>query len=70
MKQDEDDGYDEALVPLDYKETGLIVDDVLYDIIVNKLPDGVHAVAIVRILYDPIWPSLPRFRAVWFILHQ
>ena len=48
--KDEDDGYDEALVPVDYKESGLILDDVLYDIIVNGLPAGVYVVAVVRII--------------------
>ena len=45
---DEEDGYDEALCPLDFQTSGLILDDELNDIIVKKLPVGVHVVA----LYD------------------
>lgn len=44
---DEDDGYDEALVPLDFKHAGIILDDELNDIIVKALPPGVHVVALV-----------------------
>ena len=46
---DEDDGYDEALVPLDFKQAGMIRDDLLYDIIVKGLPPGVHVVALVSL---------------------
>jgi len=38
---DEDDGYDEALVPRDYQTNGCIRDDDLYDILIKDLPDGV-----------------------------
>jgi hypothetical protein len=47
LNGDEDDGFDEALVPLDYKQSGLIIDDDLYDIVVNGLPEGVHVIALV-----------------------
>ena len=40
---DEDDRYDEVLVPLDYKKKGMIVDDDLYDILIKKCPDKVHS---------------------------
>ncbi|KAL3913606.1 MAG: hypothetical protein SGARI_000574 [Bacillariaceae sp.] len=43
---DEDDGYDEALVPLDFKNAGLIIDDYLYELLVKQLPAGVHVVAV------------------------
>jgi hypothetical protein len=43
---DEDDGYDEALVPLDFEQAGLIIDDYLYEILVKQLPAGVHVVAV------------------------
>jgi metacaspase-1 len=48
LNGDEDDGYDEAMVPLDFKQAGLILDDDLYDIFVKGLPAGVHVVAVVR----------------------
>ncbi|RXW17553.1 hypothetical protein EST38_g8300 [Candolleomyces aberdarensis] len=37
---DEKDGIDEALCPVDYTDSGLIVDDVLHDILVKPLPRG------------------------------
>lgn len=45
---EEADGYDEALVPLDFQSNGMIRDDDLYDILVKGLPEGVHVVALVR----------------------
>ncbi len=47
LNGDEDDGYDEALVPLDFKSAGIILDDDLHDLIVKGLPPGVHVVALV-----------------------
>lgn len=44
---EEHDGYDEALVPLDYKENGMIRDDDLYEILVKPLGHGVHMVSLV-----------------------
>jgi hypothetical protein len=46
---EEEDGFDESLVPLDYQKKGMIRDDDLYDIIVKGMPDGVHVVCLVRI---------------------
>lgn len=40
---EEDDGYDETLVPLDYQQVGFIRDDDLFDILVKPLPEGVMA---------------------------
>lgn len=45
---DEDDGYDEVLVPLDFQEVGMIADDDLYRLLVKGLPQGVHVVSLVR----------------------
>jgi metacaspase-1 len=45
---DEDDGYDEAMLPVDFKGAGMILDDDLYEIFVKGLPQGVHVVAVVR----------------------
>jgi hypothetical protein len=51
MKDDdqgeEDDGYDEALCPLDYPTSGMIRDDDLFDILVKPMADGVHMVSLV-----------------------
>jgi hypothetical protein len=47
---EEEDGYDESLVPLDYQKKGMIRDDDLYEIIVKGMPVGVHVVCLVRIL--------------------
>jgi metacaspase-1 len=49
-ESDEGDGYDEALVPLDYKEKGMIRDDDLYDILVKPLAEGTHMVVLVSAL--------------------
>lgn len=38
---DEEDGFDETLVPLDYHEAGQIRDDTLYKELVGALPTGV-----------------------------
>ena len=54
LNGDEDDGYDEALVPLDFKRAGMILDDDLYDIFVKGLPAGVHVVAVVSRLGDSL----------------
>ncbi len=45
---DEDDGYDEALVPLDFQESDMIRDDDLYDILIKPLASGVHVFSLVR----------------------
>jgi Caspase domain len=44
---DEEDGYDEALVPSDYTSAGIILDDDLYEILVKNLVGGVHVVSVV-----------------------
>ena len=44
---DEADGYDETLVPVDYLENGMIVDDDLYEIIVKGMPEGVVCFSVV-----------------------
>lgn len=39
---DEEDGFDEAIVPVDYATAGVIIDDELYDVLVRPLPQGVR----------------------------
>ncbi|KAI9829588.1 MAG: hypothetical protein M1819_006093 [Sarea resinae] len=43
---DEDDGYDEVIYPVDFRQTGHIVDDLMHDIMVKPLQPGVRLTAI------------------------
>ncbi|KAI9296014.1 peptidase C14, partial [Neoconidiobolus thromboides FSU 785] len=43
---DEEDGFDETILPLDYEEKGQITDDLLFDILIRDLPKGVRLTAI------------------------
>ncbi|GAA6042642.1 hypothetical protein JCM8097_008263 [Rhodosporidiobolus ruineniae] len=43
---DEDDGYDETIYPLDFKQAGQIVDDEMHAIMVAPLPQGCRLTAI------------------------
>lgn len=43
---DEDDGYDEAICPLDYEKSGLIIDDEINHILIRCLPPNVRLTAI------------------------
>ncbi|KAL1894665.1 Ca(2+)-dependent cysteine protease [Ceratocystis pirilliformis] len=43
---DEDDGYDEVIYPVDFKNNGHIVDDQMHHIMVRSLPAGVRLTAI------------------------
>ena len=56
---DEEDGYDEILIPGDYKESGQIVDDWIYAEFVTKVPAGVHVVAIVDCCHSGTAMDLP-----------
>lgn len=56
---DEDDGYDESLVPVDYQENGLIRDDLLYDIVVKNLPEGVFLFALMDCCHSGTVFDLP-----------
>lgn len=56
---DEDDGYDEILIPGDYKESGQIVDDWIYSAFVTKIKAGVHVVAIVDCCHSGTAMDLP-----------
>ena len=37
---DEEDGYDETLIPVDYQKAGQIRDDVVYSELVGRMPEG------------------------------
>jgi hypothetical protein len=43
---DEDDGHDEVIYPVDFRQAGHIVDDEMHHILVNPLPAGVRLTAI------------------------
>lgn len=43
---DEDDGYDETIYPVDFKQAGQIVDDEMHHIMVRSLPQGCRLTAI------------------------
>ena len=43
---DEVDGCDESIVPLDYEQNGMIVDDQMHDIMVGPLPEGCRLTAL------------------------
>ena len=43
---DDEDGYDEALVPADYSRAGMILDDDIYNIVLKDLKPGVRLTAI------------------------
>jgi Caspase domain len=51
---DEDDGYDETLIPVDFKTAGQIVDDDILKILVQPMAEGVTCtVLMVRSNYEP-----------------
>merc|ERR1719221_1285177 len=56
---DEADGYDEALVPRDYKRSGLIRDDDLYEILVKDLPKGTHLFSLMDCCHSGSLMDLP-----------
>jgi hypothetical protein len=35
-----DDGYDETMIPIDYKEYGQILDDELFETLICPMPEG------------------------------
>lgn len=43
---DEDDGFDETIYPLDFKQAGQLVDDEMHNIMVRSLPMGCRLTAI------------------------
>ena len=45
---DEEDGYDETLIPVDFKSAGHILDDELFTELVKKMPKDVHVTVLVR----------------------
>lgn len=39
---DEDDGFDETLIPVDFRSSGQIIDDFILKILVKPMKEGVH----------------------------
>ena len=56
---DEEDGYDETMVPVDYETAGTIVDDDIYEMLVNKLPIGVRLTAVMDCCHSGTLMDLP-----------
>ena len=57
---DEADGYDEVIYPVDFKQNGHIVDDIMHDIMVKPLPDGCRLTALFDVspVPPPLWTLL------------
>lgn len=61
---DEDDGYDETLIPVDYQRSGQILDDTLCDEVVKKMKKGVLATSLMDCCHSGTVLDLPyRFTA-------
>ena len=56
---DEIDGFDEAIVPIDYATEGVIIDDELYDTLVRNLPAGVRLFALFDACHSATALDLP-----------
>jgi Caspase domain len=56
---DEEDGSDEILIPGDYKESGQIVDDEIFQQFVTQVPPGVHVVAMIDCCHSGTAMDLP-----------
>lgn len=56
---DEEDGYDETLIPVDFKSAGQIVDDDLYAHLVLKMREGVAVVALMDCCHSGTALDLP-----------
>ena len=60
---DEADGYDETLIPVDFRNAGQILDDDILDMLVKTMPAGVNVTVLVRMTYLPCPFSVCRFLA-------
>ena len=56
---DEEDGMDEAMVPVDYKTGGVILDDTLLEILVCPLPKGATMTAFIDCCHSGTMLDLP-----------
>jgi hypothetical protein len=53
------DGYDETLIPLDFKKSGQIVDDEIYERLVKKMPANVTVVCLMDSCHSGTALDLP-----------
>lgn len=61
---DEDDGYDETLIPVDFKKAGQIVDDDILKILVKPMRAGVNVTVLMDCCHSGTVLDLPyRFSA-------
>lgn len=58
-RSEEDDGYDEALIPLDYQESGFLRDDELYDTLIVPLKSGVKLTCLMDCCHSGTILDLP-----------
>lgn len=56
---DEEDGYDEALVPVDYRRAGVILDDTLSALLCHHLPPGVRLTVLMDCCHSGSGLDLP-----------
>jgi len=56
---DELDGMDEAILPLDYRTKGKIIDDIIHDELVKPLPEGVRMTAVMDCCHSGTGMDLP-----------
>lgn len=56
---DEEDGYDETLIPVDYQSSGQIRDDDLYTTLVGSMPRGVHLTCLMDCCHSGTVLDLP-----------
>ena len=56
---DEGDGFDETLIPVDFRKAGQITDDVIFDILVARLPAGVRMTAVMDCCHSGTAMDLP-----------
>lgn len=56
---DEDDGYDETLIPVDFKSAGQIVDDEVFIHLVKKMPKDVHVTVLMDCCHSGTALDLP-----------
>lgn len=56
---DEEDGYDETLIPVDFKTAGHILDDELFNSLVKKMPKDVHVTVLMDCCHSGTVLDLP-----------
>src|SRR4051812_6390736 len=56
---DEADGYDEVILPCDYKSAGYILDDDLYNVLVKRIPYGTRLTAVMDCCHSGTGMDLP-----------